>query len=252
MSDATPEAEVHNPIPLLERRVLGVLVEKEKTSKSVDAYPMTVNSIVTGCNQKSNRDPVMNLDEVEVEETLTRLQRSGLVSKITGGRVDRWRHLLYENWRVGKFELAILAELLMRGPQTEGDLRIRASRMNDIPELDQLRALLKPLVERKFVVYLSDPERRGAMLTHGFHLPQELSIAATKFASGSPEPASVSAPVPAASVVSGLDEKLTKAYDEILSLRSELASLRADLVTQQNDVTSLRAEFAALKASLGG
>src|SRR5947208_13420825 len=106
----TPDA----PLPLAplspeERRVLGVLVEKQKTSKTADAYPLTLNALTTGCNQKSNRDPVLDLTDDEVEETLTALQKKGLVIRMTGSRVDRYRHLLYEGWRVTKLELAVLA-----------------------------------------------------------------------------------------------------------------------------------------------
>src|SRR5437660_12850048 len=102
------------PWPVLdeqERRILGVLVEKAKTTP--DAYPLSVNALVTGCNQKSNRDPVMDLTEDDVEETLEALQKKGLAIKITGGRVIRWRHNLYEAWRVDKVELAVLAEQLL-------------------------------------------------------------------------------------------------------------------------------------------
>src|ERR1700739_2109383 len=93
------------PWPVLnvaERRVLGVLVEKAKTTP--DTYPLSVNALVTGCNQKSNRDPLLNLSDLAVEETLVGLQKKGLVIKITGGRVIRWRHLLYEAWKAGKVE----------------------------------------------------------------------------------------------------------------------------------------------------
>src|SRR5262249_52036232 len=148
-----------------------------KTSKSADAYPMTLNALVTGCNQKSNRDPVVEWSDDEVEEVLTVLQKKGLVMRMTGGRADRFRHLLYEAWRVGKVEMAVLAELLLRGPQSVGDLRGRASRMDDIPDLDALKAVLAPLVDRKQVVYLGDPDRRGAMITHGFHTAEELAAA---------------------------------------------------------------------------
>ena len=118
----------------MSRRLLGVLVEKAKTTP--DAYPMSVNGVVTGSNQKSNRDPILNYNDDDVEEGLGKLQAIGLVTRITGGRVERWRHNLYEKWLVDKIELAILAELLLRGPQTEGELRSRASRMEPIPDLD--------------------------------------------------------------------------------------------------------------------
>src|SRR5947208_15625728 len=89
----TPDA----PLPLAplspeERRVLGVLVEKQKTSKTADSYPLTLNALTTGCNQKSNRDPVLDLSEYEVEEALAALQKKGLVTRITGRRAERFRH----------------------------------------------------------------------------------------------------------------------------------------------------------------
>ena len=166
------------PIPARERRVLGVLIEKQKTSKTADAYPMTLNSIVGGCNQKSNRDPVYDLDDDEVEEALDAMQKKGVVVKMTGSRADRWRHQLYELWRVTKVEMAVMAELLLRGPQSEGDLRGRASRMDEIADLDELRGLLKSLAERKLVVYVSGAGGRGAVVTHGFHAADELAAAA--------------------------------------------------------------------------
>ena len=165
------------PIPAHERRVLGVLIEKQKTSKTADAYPMTLNSIVVGCNQKSNRDPVYDLDDDAVEDALDALQKKGVVVKMTGSRADRWRHQLYELWRVTKVEMAVMAELLLRGPQSEGDLRGRASRMEEIADLDELRGLLKTLADRKLVVYVSGAGGRGAVVTHGFHTADELATA---------------------------------------------------------------------------
>ena len=192
-SEPTPAAEAPPVLAQHERRVLGVLVEKAKTTP--DVYPLSPNSLLTGCNQKSNRDPILDLNDIEVEEALLNAQKKGLVTRITGsGRVERWRHNLYEAWKVDKVELAVLAELLLRGPQTEGELRGRASRMEPINDLDALRAVLKPLGERRLIVYLSPPERRGSMLTHGFHDPQELERLRRRSAAGdlseaaSPEP----------------------------------------------------------------
>ncbi|QEL18132.1 DUF480 domain-containing protein [Limnoglobus roseus] len=227
---APPEPEVWPPLSILDRRVLGVLIEKQKTSKSPDAYPMSINAITTGCNQKSNRDPVLDLDEDDVETTLTQLQGGGWVSKITGGRVERWRHLLYENWRVGKVELSILAELLLRGPQSEGDLRGRVGRMDDIADLDLLKTLLKPLADRGLVVYLTPPDRRGCVLTHGFHPPEELEAARATFgnAAGGPSPTSRGASV-GADQLAAVQERLGQAFEDIARLRSEVAALREQL-----------------------
>src|SRR5438270_9447109 len=99
----SPETGPWPVLDMQERRVLGVMVEKAKTTP--DAYPMSVNSLVTGSNQKSNRDPLLNLSDGDVEEALQRLQQKGLVSKITGGRVERWRHQLYDAWQVDKVQL---------------------------------------------------------------------------------------------------------------------------------------------------
>src|SRR5438552_39003 len=156
-----------------ERRVLGVLVEKSKTTP--DTYPMSINALVTGCNQKSNRDPILDLSDVDVEDALVSAQKKGLTIRVTGsGRVVRWKHAMYDAWKVGKVEAALLTELLLRGPQTEGELRGRASRMEPIDDLDGLRALLKPLAERRLVVYLTPEGRRGTVLTHGFHAADEV------------------------------------------------------------------------------
>ena len=119
------------PLAPRERRVLGVLVEKAKTTP--EYYPLSVAAIVTGCNQKSNRDPVTNYDQDDVEDTLHSLRKKGAVILIEGGgRVARWKHTLYDWMKVSKVELAVMAELLLRGPQTEGELRARASRMEPL------------------------------------------------------------------------------------------------------------------------
>ena len=170
-SDSAASWPVLSPI---ERRILGVLVEKQKTSRTADAYPLTLNALVTGCNQKSNRDPVLELDEVEVEEGLMALQQKGLVERVTGGRAERFRHRLYDVWTRNGPELAVLAELLLRGAQSRGDLRGRAGRLDSIDSLDALDDILKSLAERRLVMYLSDPDRRGALVTHGFHTAEEL------------------------------------------------------------------------------
>lgn len=171
--EGQPQSAAWPTLGVNERRVLGVLVEKAKTTP--DAYPLSVNALVMGCNQKSNRDPVLELAEADVKEALGALQQKGLSVKITGGRVERWRHALYEAWKVDKVELAVLAELLLRGPQTEGELRGRASRMEPIADLELLRTVLRRLAERALVAYLSPEGRRGIAVTHGFHSPEEMA-----------------------------------------------------------------------------
>jgi uncharacterized protein YceH (UPF0502 family) len=222
-TSTTTELEPAWPVLLpIERRILGVLVEKQKTSKTADSYPLTLNALVTGCNQKSNRDPVLDLDEVEVEEGLTALQNKGLVERVTGGRAERFRHKLYDLWTRNGPELAVLAELLLRGPQTKGDLRGRAGRMDAIDTLDALDEILKPLVARRLVVFLSDPERRGALVTHGFHAPDEQARTKTYVPAAVPSP-----PLPASTSLAAMEAKLGAAIAEIDTLKSRTDALEA-------------------------
>ncbi|MFQ3650105.1 MAG: DUF480 domain-containing protein [Gemmataceae bacterium] len=240
MSDASISYAPNGPWPIFtreERRVLGTLMEKSKTS--TDGYPMSLNSLVAGCNQKSNRDPVMELDDDVVNDALTSLRAKALVTKVFSGRTEKWRHLLYEQWHLDSRDTAILAELLLRGPQTEGEIRSRASRMVEIPDLESLKSYLRPLIERQLVQYLTPEDRRGAVLTHGFHAPDELARLKAHYSSG---PASV-ASVAAAALTSGASPSVSE--ERVAALESALAQLR-------DEVAALRAELATLRQSLGG
>jgi uncharacterized protein YceH (UPF0502 family) len=246
MADQPMNAPVRHsgPWPVLdvhERRVLGVLVEKAKTTP--DAYPMSVNALVTGSNQKSNRDPLLNLSDFEVEDALTRCKEKGLAVKITGGRVVRWRHQLYESWAVDKHDLAVLAELLLRGPQTEGELRSRAERMEAFEDLDALRRTVRPLVERNLVVYLTAEDRRGAVLTHGFHSPAELAQLRARVAAQPPIAAPSIAMVPGTSS-SDPEPKSAERDQSFAELKRTVEELRSE-------VNSLREELRALRQALG-
>lgn len=228
-----PLPETWPVLSALDRRLLGVLVEKAKTTP--DTYPLSLNALATGCNQKSNRDPVLNLSEEETEDALTRCQKRLLVFKITGGRVERWRHNLYDAWQVDKVELAILAELLLRGPQTEGELRPRVSRMEPIDDLDALRSALQPLVQRNLVLYLT-PQGRGAVVTHGFHDPHELEQIRVQVTA---QPVSI--PVPHA----------PPELSELATVQAELAALKQVVTELQANVARLGGELGRLKQSLG-
>ncbi len=243
----SPEAGPWPVLDMQERRILGVLVEKAKTTP--DAYPMSVNALVTGANQKSNRDPILNLSEMDVEDALVRCQKKDLAIKITGGRVIRWRHSLYEAWHADKVELAVLAELLLRGPQTEGELRTRASRMEPIDDLDALRNVLQPLVQRNLVVYLTPEDRRGAALTHGFHDPEELRRLRARHMA---EPAPLAPPpAPVAPVPSRPDAAPPALERELAEARQEIAALKQTAAALRGDVDGLREELRLLKQSLG-
>src|SRR5262245_44203292 len=116
------------------------MVEKAKTTP--DIYPLSLNALRTGCNQKNNRDPIMQLTDNDVEEALAKLRPLGATEEVQGsGRVARFRHHLYEWLGVDKVELAVMAELLLRGAQTEGELRGRAARMETIAHRSALRPI---------------------------------------------------------------------------------------------------------------
>jgi uncharacterized protein YceH (UPF0502 family) len=215
-------------LSILEQRVLGVLIEKQKTTP--DVYPMTPNGIVTGCNQKSNRDPVMSLNDEQVLTTLEKLRERGLVMQVQSGRVDKWRHLIYETWNVEKTEIAILAELFLRGPQSEGELRTRVSRMDPIESLEVLRDWLHKLAARKFVIYLGPEGRRGTTITHGFQdeaaLEAQRSRHGTSLHIQSTEPGVLPFPSTNTSEIAELRKQLDELRLQVNSLAEAIGALK--------------------------
>lgn len=131
-----------------EARVIGVLIEKAQTTP--DAYPLTINAVVNGANQKNNRDPVTNIDDQAVLSALIGLRNKGLVVQQDGPgqRAPKFRHQFKEGLGVNTPEMVILAELLLRGPQTQGELRGRASRMHPLESLDMVKNVLQQLMTR--------------------------------------------------------------------------------------------------------
>jgi uncharacterized protein YceH (UPF0502 family) len=223
------------PLSLAEQRVLGVLIEKQKTTP--DVYPMSVNGLTVGCNQKSNRDPVLHLADEEVEATLEGLHQKQLVVRVSGGRVDKWKHVLYEVWNIDKVEMAVLAELFLRGPQTEGELRTRVGRMEPVVDLDALRAILHRLCERGFTVYLTPEGRRGTIAGHGCLEPEALATLKSRYAEGIRLDQSSMAPPHSAPSASA---------EEIAELRKELADLRLIVNTLAAQVQQLQQQLGVL------
>jgi len=253
------------PLSAIGRRVAGVLIEKAKTTPN--AYPMSLNAIVTASNQKSNRSPVMNLEPDDVEDSLDRLRHLGAVGLIEGyGRVSKYRHYLYDWLGVDKVEIAVMAELLLRGAQTTGELRGRASRMDPIADLSALRRVLASLKSKDLVIPLT-PEGRGHVVTHTLYLPNELErvkaqygVVAAAPATG-PAPA-ISAPTstPTASPVQApassttdVEPELTDALRrELQELRSQLSQLRSDFEDLTSVVERTQDELQSLRDALGG
>jgi len=233
------------PLTARERRVLGVLVEKAKTTP--ENYPLTIAAIVTGCNQKTNRDPITSYDADDVEDILHSLRKKGAAILVeAGGRVPRWRHTLYDWLGVNKVELAVVAELLLRGPQTEGELRARASRMEPLPDLAALQTQLEALAPRDLVVYLSPPgQRRGVVVTHGLYPADELEKIRAAFAQSATSGGDDEAPSRMSSARAELaaGASATGWRVEIDGLRTEIEALRGRVETLTNELNALRAEL---------
>jgi hypothetical protein len=258
MSDNEPSVSASpapkwKPIGPIERRVLGVLVEKAKTTP--DAYPLTLNSLTTGCNQKSNRDPQMNVEPDQVEAALERLRHMLAVIEVSGsGRVSKFRHLVYEWLGVDKVEAAVMTELLLRGAQTVGELRGRAARMEPISDVAALQPVLQSLEQKGLLIALTPPGR-GQMVTHALYLPHELDKirgsvrhegvveAPPDAAPPSPRravPSGVPA-APAAPVTSAAPTAPTSGRSdaEVQQLRQEVDQLKAEVTRLKSEVQDL-------------
>ena len=200
----------------VEARVLGSLVEKELTTP--EYYPLSLNALVNACNQKSNRDPVMSLDEDAVREAMRTLEKKGLAGPADNmvSRVSKYEHRLQEAYNFTRHEVAVLAELLLRGPQTPGELRGRAERMHKFDDLGVVNTTLRKLMDRQPPLVKVLPRQPGTKEARYAHL-----------LSGDVE---VAAPEPEvrASGVSGSkgDERTAALEEEIASLRSEVESLK--------------------------
>ncbi|MEM7199762.1 MAG: DUF480 domain-containing protein [Planctomycetota bacterium] len=129
-----------------QQRIIGVLIEKELSVP--DSYPLTENALLAGCNQKSNRDPEMSLESFELSGAIMAMQLSGWIAKVSGSRVDRYRHQVASKLGVDEREKAILAELLVRGPQAPGALKARVARMGLDGSVDEVSAVLDVLASR--------------------------------------------------------------------------------------------------------
>jgi hypothetical protein len=177
---------------------------------------MTLNALTNGCNQKSNRAPQMSLAVDEVQTALDELREMGAVAEVqAGGRVPKYRHYMYDWLGVDKLELAVVAELLLRGPQTAGALRGHAARMDPIPDLATLRQVLDRLVEKQLIVALS-PAGRGQVFAHCLYRERELDELRKQYASGE-----VPSARPAASP--------SVSADDFSRLQAEVAELRAEV-----------------------
>ena len=213
----------------LEARVIGCLIEKAITTP--DQYPLSLNALVNACNQKSNRDPVLELSEADVKHTVDALSRKHFVMEKSGfgSRVPKYQHRFcnteFGTLKLDPLELAIVCELLVRGPQTPGELRTRASRMaavGEASEVDSALARLRDRADGPFVVQLTrEPNRRDSRWAHLFSgaVANAASEAEIAEARSSAELA----------VPSGREDRLAKVEREVLVLRAELDELKRKL-----------------------
>jgi uncharacterized protein YceH (UPF0502 family) len=245
MNDGAQENPQHDsprwqPLSAIDRRVVGVLVEKAKTTP--EAYPLSINALRSGANQKNNRFPTMDLEQEDIEESLARLRGLGAVVEVQGGgRVPRFRHCMYEWLGVDKVELAVMAELLLRGTQTEGELRGRAARMEPIADLAALRPVLVSLKQKGLVLSLT-PEGRGHVVTHGLFEPRELEKQRAEVATGGEARPIVHGT--SAVAVDGMHEApVPRDTAQLDTLRREVADLRDEVAHLRNELESLRAEL---------
>jgi len=228
MNDESADETKPTPVPLSAsaRRVLGVLVEKAKTTP--DNYPLTLSGIVTGSNQKSNRDPKMDLDDEDALLALDELRRLGAAREVQGsGRAIKYRHAAYEWLDVDGPGSAVMTELLLRGPQTLGELRTRASRMHPFPDLNAIKSVVSGLAEKGLVESLTPPGR-GQTFSHTLYPPQERQFLNAKIekqnATKSPAVASESVDANRTAVDQLLD-RLETVNNRIDTLEKRLAEL---------------------------
>ena len=212
-----------------QRRVLGVLVEKSLTTP--DAYPMTINAIVAGCNQKSNRLPLVQYDADDVEMALDQLREADFVNVVitSGGHVERYRQLSRIVFGWSDQHVAIMAELLLRGRQAMGELRSRASRMITIDSLEVLRTRLRELADAGFIASSGPLERRGVEVDHLLYEESghELPNGSASQSASTPTP-------PSAAASFATTESIPTA-----GARPELDALKADVETLKTQVESL-------------
>lgn len=204
-------------LDLVEARVLGCLAEKDMATP--EYYPLSLNALTNACNQKSNREPVVAYDDVIVREGLCSLRDRGLATFVSeaGSRVEKFRHRLNERFNFSRGELAVLTVLLLRGPQTPGELRQRTERLHSFDDLDALIHILEKLTAREPEPLVRQLERvpgmkesRWAHLLSGEPLPPAAQYAEAPIAHGS-----------------ALHERVDRLEEELKTLREEFDSFKA-------------------------
>ncbi|HEY9224975.1 MAG TPA: YceH family protein [Variovorax sp.] len=214
------------PLPilsLLETRVLGVLVEKQRTVP--DSYPLTLNAVLSGCNQKTSRNPVLELSDAQAQAAIDSLKSYHLVDESSGGRASRYAHNMDRVLRIPSQSSILLTVLMLRGPQTAGELRIACERMHNFADISSVEGFLDELAERP----------AGALVVKLPRLPGARESRWAHLLSG--EPAIDDGPVATAS---GTDASL-----------GEVAALKANVARLEAEVADLKALVLRIASELG-
>lgn len=229
----------------IQRRVLGVLLEKSLALPQY--YPMTVNALVTGCNQKQNRDPVMELDEDSVWDALEGLRKENLIHRIgagAGSRTDKFKHNVAEVWGWQAQQRAIMAELMLRGPQTVAELRTRCSRMTEFDALELVTGVLQALssAETPFVRLLPrQPGQSAIRWAHTLYESHESVVTTYENETTDSQAAMISrvtTTTPTHDSV-GSAGRIAALEREIESLRNEVADLREQIAHQKHRLDAI-------------
>lgn len=212
-------------LTVAEARVLGSLIEKEITTP--DYYPLSLNALMNACNQRSNREPIMNLDEDDVRQALHGLEAKQLAGRARSadGRVSKYEHWLGEAFNFSRAETALICVLLLRGPQTPGELRGRTERLHEFTEISDVTAGLQKLMEQDPALVALLPRQPGARESRYAHLlcgPVEAGVAAT-----------------ADSEAEGSSSSTSQYEDRIAQLESTVAELRREITALREKINSL-------------
>lgn len=214
-------------LSLLETRILGVLAEKQRTVP--DSYPLTLNSLVSGCNQKSSRDPVIEAAEAEVLVALDSLRGMSLIVETSGGRASRYAHNIERVLHIPTQSTALLALLMLRGPQTAGELRLNCERLHKFADISSVESFLVELAERAAGSLVAElPRQPGARENRWMHLLSGAPAIEERVA------ARAASATPSGDVTVG-----------------EIAALKANVARLEAEVSELRAMMGKLCVELG-
>ena len=218
----------------IEVRVLGALMEKEVTTP--DNYPLTINAVIAACNQRSNRSPVLQLTETEVVEALDRLREDVLTWRVDGARAEKWKHSLDRRWELNSASKAIICLLMLRGPQTAGELKSRSGRLHDFASLAEVEETLEEMASRFDALTEQLARMPGQRETRWRHIVladefAEAEEAAAPVAAAAPAPAPAPEPTGPSAMdrLVELEETVGRLGSRVETLESELLALRKRL-----------------------